>query len=191
MPKGVYTRTKPGYWAGKKRPDISKRNSKLTGREALRWLGENASYEAKHQWLRRIYGKATHCENKKCTSKNPKRFEWANISKKYFRRRNDWKQLCASCHRKYDFTEEQRANIQQAHKNCLCLKHVGAHKRRNDGIYGLEEMLRHSNVITEDDFGYQNRFRKCEQCGRGYLVNLKKPLNRSRFCTRECAYRKP
>lgn len=77
-----------------------------------RWKGEDASYQAKHIWLYKNFGKATRCENKACVypRKNlfgqiltiPTRFEWANISGKYIRDINDWKQLCASCHRKYD-----------------------------------------------------------------------------------------
>jgi len=62
-----------------------------------------------HHWMLNHYGNATKCENKKCQSKNPKRYEWAlRKGKQYERDRNNFIQLCPSCHRKYDYTEERR-----------------------------------------------------------------------------------
>lgn len=66
------------------------------------WKGDKASYAAKHMWIRNKYGKAIICQNPNCTYKNPKRYEWANISKEYKRNKNDYIQLCPSCHRKWD-----------------------------------------------------------------------------------------
>jgi len=53
------------------------------------WKGVKASYTAKHQWIRRKYGKADRCDNPECvyprTNANrviilkPKRFEWSLI----------------------------------------------------------------------------------------------------------------
>lgn len=67
------------------------------------YKGENASYSAKHKWIKYHFGKATRCENEECKFKNPRRFEWANISGKWKLLRSDYKQLCPSCHRKFDF----------------------------------------------------------------------------------------
>ena len=67
------------------------------------WKGENCSYSTKHKRLYSTFGKANKCENKNCTYKNPKRFEWANISGKYLRDRSDWQMLCTKCHHLYDF----------------------------------------------------------------------------------------
>ena len=59
-----------------------------------------------HKWVNKTYGKANCCSlNKKHKSKV---FEWANISKKYKRDIRDWIQLCQSCHRKRDWTENQK-----------------------------------------------------------------------------------
>jgi len=76
------------------------------------WKGENASYAAKHIWVNSHFGKANKCENPPCKypRKNwdgkimdkPKRYEWANISGEYKRKRDDWKMLCPSCHRTKD-----------------------------------------------------------------------------------------
>jgi hypothetical protein len=79
-----------------------------------RWKGEQAGYQSKHVWIRKYFGKATKCEYKDCVyprkrkrgkadmMTEPTRFEWANISKKYKRVREDWVQLCKSCHSKLD-----------------------------------------------------------------------------------------
>lgn len=72
------------------------------GANARAWKGEDASYYAKHMWIAKHYGKASCCENPKCKSVNPKRFEWANISGEYHRDREDYKQMCPSCHRRMD-----------------------------------------------------------------------------------------
>ena len=77
-----------------------------TGEKSYIWKGESASYDAKHKWLVTHYGKANKCQNDNCKFKNPKRFEWANISKKYYRRRDDFIMLCCSCHRKWDMGKE-------------------------------------------------------------------------------------
>jgi hypothetical protein len=70
------------------------------GVQARRWLGEKASYAAKHMWIIKHYGNANYC------SINPqhraKRFEWHNVSGKYKREKSDYIALCPSCHRFVD-----------------------------------------------------------------------------------------
>jgi hypothetical protein len=70
------------------------------------WKGNKAGYTAFHQWIRRHYGKANHCENPDCRYKNPKRYEWALIHgyEHDHKRKNYW-QLCKSCHVKYDLNK--------------------------------------------------------------------------------------
>lgn len=84
------------------------RQSLLGKKEKLarNWKGDKAGYVAIHTWLRKKYGRATKCENPDCKSKNPKRYEWASISRKWKRDRNDYIQLCPPCHRKFDMTAE-------------------------------------------------------------------------------------
>ena len=73
------------------------------GKEEHHWnWSSKPSYQAVHKWLRRNFGKAQFCENKLCQHTNPKRFSWANVSKKYLRDRADYIQLCMSCHIKWD-----------------------------------------------------------------------------------------
>ena len=78
-------------------------------------------YSATHYWVYRYYGKANHCVE--CT-KPSKRFEWANISGEYKRDISDWMQMCTSCHKKFDFTEETRKKFSDA-KLGIVLPHMG------------------------------------------------------------------
>lgn len=64
-------------------------------------FGEEASYNAKHKQIHRLYGKADHCDNPECP-RTSKRFEWSNKSGTYSRDVSDWQQLCSKCHYKYD-----------------------------------------------------------------------------------------
>ena len=83
----------------------------------------NKEYFRIHNWLNYNHGKAIKCENEKCTSVNPKRFEWALLKgKDYAKDRNNYIQLCPSCHRKYDFTEDQRLNQSKAAKGRVVSK---------------------------------------------------------------------
>lgn len=83
------------------------------GKKNSEWLGDAVGYHGIHKWIKRHFGKASHCMNKDCfyprkvnkgtvLLKAPKRYEWANLSGKYRRNISDWTQLCPSCHRKYD-----------------------------------------------------------------------------------------
>ena len=81
-----------------------------SGENAHQWKGEDASYGAKHKWLYKTFGKAGKCENftsqfLEFPCKNTsKRFEWALLDgKKYERKIENFKELCHSCHKKYDF----------------------------------------------------------------------------------------
>jgi hypothetical protein len=106
MSTGIYKRK-----AGLKRRPMSKetrRKIRLSRLGKFReksnsWKGDKGEYMTKHAWFYNNIGKASKCENKSCKFKNPKRYEWANISREYKRELNDWIQLCPSCHRIYDF----------------------------------------------------------------------------------------
>jgi len=80
-------------------------------------MENNNEYFRIHAWLIYNHGKATKCENENCKSVNPKRYEWALLKgEDYKKDRNNFIQLCPSCHRKYDFTEEQRSKQSKAAK---------------------------------------------------------------------------
>lgn len=67
------------------------------------WKGDNVGYRGIHHWLNNKFGKAKKCENKNCKFKIIKRYEWSLLkNKKYQRKRANFWQLCAGCHRNYD-----------------------------------------------------------------------------------------
>ncbi len=77
-------------------------------------------YSSIHSKLIIKYGKARRCENPGCKYKNPKRFEWAlKKGRKYSVNRDDYIQLCPSCHRKYDETEERKQKLSTSHKGII------------------------------------------------------------------------
>ena len=62
------------------------------------WKGEDASYAAKHNWVRRHKqktGKCVLCNRHKETI-------WANIDHEYKRDLNDYIELCRACHNIFD-----------------------------------------------------------------------------------------
>lgn len=70
------------------------------------WKADDVGYRAVHRWLVRTYGRSNICEKclqKPGLTKNGKsKIQWANKTGKYLRDREDWIQLCISCHWKYD-----------------------------------------------------------------------------------------
>lgn len=72
----------------------------LTGKKSVNWKGDQVGYSGLHRWVYKTLGKPNLCEN--CGTENAKKYEWANISKKYKRNIADWKRLCTSCHHRFD-----------------------------------------------------------------------------------------
>lgn len=66
-------------------------------------------YQAVHRWLNYHHTKAGKCEKCGKVSKT----QWANISGKYLRNRNDYKELCYSCHTKMDKKNPKRPKYHQ------------------------------------------------------------------------------
>lgn len=62
------------------------------------------SYSYAHKWVHRKYGKAFMCESLDCQQLSTY-FTWANMSHQYKLDITDWKQLCRSCHAKFDVTD--------------------------------------------------------------------------------------
>jgi hypothetical protein len=68
-----------------------------------------------HLWLIKNYGKANHCEY---CNKPAKRFEWALLKENSHEYNvKNYIQLCPSCHRKYDVTEESKIKRKEWWKN--------------------------------------------------------------------------
>ena len=60
-------------------------------------IEERRLYDRVHKWVYYHFGKANKCEN--CGCKNSPKYEWSNKSGMYKKERNDWEQLCSSCHK--------------------------------------------------------------------------------------------
>jgi hypothetical protein len=63
------------------------------------WKGDSVGYSALHCWLDNNFEKSKSCE--RC-GKTGCRLEWANISGKYLRDRDDFIVLCNKCHSSFD-----------------------------------------------------------------------------------------
>lgn len=69
------------------------------GENSKQYKGDLASYKTKHKMINKHYGKAFMCEY---DIDHIGFYEWANISGKYKRDREDWMMLCHSCNIKMD-----------------------------------------------------------------------------------------
>lgn len=72
-------------------------------------------YSNLHHSLRKKYGKAAMCEH--CDTTENKVFEWAlRKGHSYSDNKEDYLQLCKSCHRKYDCSELTREKLRESGK---------------------------------------------------------------------------
>lgn len=85
---------------------IAKKRNQL-GSNNSSWKGDKACYAALHYRVEKARGKPKLCI--KCGSTTAKRFEWANITGKYWDI-NDYVRLCKSCH----------AKLHEVYKNFYC-----------------------------------------------------------------------
>jgi len=91
---------------------FKKGDKKNIGKNNFNWKGDNAGYDAIHKWIYRQKGKPKICKHCGISYKE-KRLEWINIDHKYKRDIDDFISLCVSCHRKYDFKNNNFNNFKQ------------------------------------------------------------------------------
>ncbi len=96
---------RPPSQKGLKRVSVwnkGKKCDQLQGENQGQWRGEDASYVAKHNWVRKWKGAALMCE--KCGKEKTTKcsIQWANIDHKYRRVLDDYIALCVKCHRAFD-----------------------------------------------------------------------------------------
>jgi hypothetical protein len=94
----IANKGKTNHFKGKKRPENS-------GKHNHCWKGDDASYVAKHIWIRKnksISDVCEHCKKKK----SPKELDAANISGEHKRDIHDYIWLCKKCHSKFDGLSE-------------------------------------------------------------------------------------
>ena len=100
----------------------------LVNQENPAWKGENASYTAKHLWIKRKHGKPIKCDFD--DSHKARVFHWANISGMFKRDINDWLQLCPKCHRKLDGITGMKRTEEFKQKVSIGLNRAYAEGRR-------------------------------------------------------------
>lgn len=102
--KGKIPWNKGKPWSDEMRVKISKSlqgkpNLKIRGNNHYAWAGDSIGYTGLHTWINKEYGKALVCEQCEST----KNVDWAKRKgKEYSRDRENWLQLCRSCHHRYD-----------------------------------------------------------------------------------------
>ena len=77
------------------------------------WKGDEASYSSKHSRVRNLYGRPKKCELCSRPNRTEGRsiIQYANISGLFLIEREDWKFLCPSCHKKFDYKPETGLKI--------------------------------------------------------------------------------
>ena len=109
--------------------------TKVKGEKHHNWKGENAKYGTKHDYIKRWYGKAIKCENREnkildfvCNNLSIN-YQWAKKKDhEYTKNINDYYQLCASCHIKYDTTTISKKNHSIGAKKAGCGKWMTGRK---------------------------------------------------------------
>lgn len=124
----VWARTIPQLNKGKKLSQKHKiklsnaRKGKYIGDLNHQWKGSKAGISAFHYRVYFRRGKADCCEvcNK---NDNSKKYDWANLTGKYDDI-NDYKKICISCHRKYDYKRRKNAIRYESRKRAESKKTI-------------------------------------------------------------------
>ena len=65
------------------------------------WLGDNAGIDAMHRWIKKRHPKTGVCEE--CQKSNTlTHYAFKRHPEPYTRNRNDYRELCTSCHKRFD-----------------------------------------------------------------------------------------
>lgn len=124
-----------------------------------------------HQWIFRKYGKAIKCEL--CLEPD-KNYEWAlKKGHQYEMNIENFMQLCASCHRKYDDTVERRKKISTALKgkkanNCRSIQLTD---KRSGKSYVFESIKDASKKLSLSRTAIQNVLSNSTKSTGGYLCH--------------------
>lgn len=138
------------------------------------WKGNTVGYGGVHQWMRKEYGIPTKCDE--CGTTEAKRYEWANISGKYNRDREDFRGLCVSCHRKEGFNKGE---------------YIAWNKGKKTGIIPKTAIKKGQRLSIKTEFKKgQTPWNKylqpmeCQRCGKIFQPVTAK--NANKYCSRKC-----
>lgn len=73
--------------------------SKRYGKNNPAWKGKKATVGSIHCWVRDNFTRTNICE--RCNKKG--NTDWSNKDHSYKRKKEDWQELCRSCHQFYDY----------------------------------------------------------------------------------------
>ena len=122
-------------------------------------------YRAIHTAISAVYGKPTRCEL--CDGqKESKRIEWSNKDHKYTLERQDWWQLCSTCHRNHD-------------------RNKFGHKTWNKGRKGLQRNHNFEGLVAG---GWNKGVSKYTDISCAVCSKLFRPAKKTnKFCSKGCA----
>lgn len=84
---------------------------KATTNKIKNWTWYTGGYNAIHTWLSNNFGPATECIN---GCEDMPKYEWALIQgKKYEHKKENFQQMCGSCHKNYDMTEKEKQRLRE------------------------------------------------------------------------------
>lgn len=126
----------------------------------MKKLGKLNVYLSVHRWVIKNKGKASKCENTECKGIS-KNYDWALLKNcEYDYKLENFKQLCASCHMKYDSTTEK---AQKARQNKLGKK-VSKEVSHNMSLAQLERWKRKPKTHCVNGHPYENNRKKAGGC---------------------------
>ncbi len=96
---------------GMKHPKTFIQNRKGTGNP--HWKGEEVKYSSLHCWVRDNFTKNKCCE----VCGKIGNTDWSHKTHIYTRNREEWQELCRSCHQKYDYAKGLRKKIKTCGKH--------------------------------------------------------------------------
>lgn len=110
------------------------------------------NYRNVHFWLRNKFGNASKCEGIECNHKSRK-FNYAlKTGSEYKKIRENFLELCISCHRKYDLTDEI--------KNKMSESRIGLQNHRtkikgidNNGNVKIYSSIKEASIINKSGRG--------------------------------------
>lgn len=76
--------------------------NRMFGTTNPKWKGDKVGYSALHDWVQSHLGTPNTCEHCFKTGLSGHKIHWANKSRNYLRKKDDWLRLCVQCHKNYD-----------------------------------------------------------------------------------------
>ena len=108
--------------------------------------GRRYHYDTHHSNLRRKFGKANKCEF--CNSKIAKRYEWAlKKGKKHSLNKSNYYELCPSCHRKYDMTDDIRHRMSASKKGRVAVNKVSVINSNGDIFDSITDAQNKTGIL--------------------------------------------